>query len=264
MADGTDDPLIRSERRGALALIAFNRPKKRNAFTVEMFRLLGAAVTAADRDPDVRCIVVYGEGPDTTTGLDFAAVAPAWMNGEPPFRLGDVDPWEVAGVTRTKPLVMATRGRTFTLGFELALAADTVIAAADTRFALREVCVGIIPAGGGTFRLISALGWSEAMRYVLTGDEMNAEQARERRLVQAVVPVGTEVEEACAIAERIAKNAPLAVAAALRSSRAAVLDGWRASIASIVPEQRALLDTEDVREAMMAMMERREPKFVGR
>jgi enoyl-CoA hydratase/carnithine racemase len=252
------------ETTDRIAVITVNRPEKRNAFTMEMFRLLAEAFTAADGSDDVACVVLRAAGSDFTTGLDLMDVAPAFMQGQRPYPETAVDPWAVIGRHRRKPLVMAVQGRCFTLGFELALAADTCIAARGTVFALKEVRIGIVPAGGGVFRFVQAAGWSSAMRYVLTGDDLPVDEAYRLHLVQEVVDPGSETERAMAVARSIAAAAPLAVGAAIEQARAAVFEGWKAAIATIPGEIQRLIGTEDAREAAMAMVQRRPPRFAGR
>lgn len=255
--------LITYDLRGHVAHIQLNRPEKRNAFTVEMFREIGGAFARAEADPEVRCVLVTAAGPDFTTGLEFAKVAAAWISGELPFGEGDVDPWGVIGRGRTKPLVVGVHGRCFTLGLELALAADACVAAEGTRFALSEVRYSIIPAGGGTHRFIQAAGWSNAMRYVLTGDEFDVDEAYRLRLVQEVVPAEQVQARAEAIAHTIASRPPLAVQAALASARLGQAEGWRTEADGMLERIRGLLATEDAAEAMAAAMEGRAPSYGG-
>ncbi|MDP3938072.1 MAG: crotonase/enoyl-CoA hydratase family protein [Deltaproteobacteria bacterium] len=257
-------PEILYEKKDHLAFIQINRPEKRNAFTVDMFRQLGTTFAETETDADVRCTVVHAAGHDFTSGLDFANVAPAWASGERPFLDSMVDPWGVDGKKRTKPMVVATQGRSFTLGTEWALASDTCVAASDSIFALKEVRVAIYPAGGGTFRFIQAAGWGNAMRYVLTGDEFDAAEAYRLGVVQEVVEPGKQLERAVEIAETMAAAAPLGVRGAIASGRAALERGEGAAIERVVPDMQSLLQTEDAQEAMMALMERRPPKFKGR
>ena len=256
--------LIRTTTEDRVAIVSLDRRERRNAFTMEMFRQLIDVLTRADDDPGVACVLLRAEGQDFTTGLDLMDVAPAFMRGERPYPETAVDPWGVIGRHRTKPLVTAVHGRCFTLGFELALASDTCIAARGTLFNLKEVRVGIVPAGGGIFRFIQAAGWSSAMRYVLTGDDLDADEAHRLRLVQEVVAPGTQTECALAIARTIAAQPPLAVRAALAQARVAAHEGWRAAIAMMPGEMQRLMATDDAREAVMAVMQKRAPSFTGR
>jgi len=258
------DDHIQYEKRGSIGFVKFNRPDKRNAFTIEMFQRVAGAFTEADGDADVRCIVVHAEGTDTTTGLDLMNVVPTFRAGEVPMGSDEVDPWHVIGRLRRKPMVTAAHGRCFTLGTEIALCSDICVAASDTRFGLKEVRVGIIPAGGGTFRFVQTAGYSNAMRYVLTGEEFDADEAYRMGVVQEIVEPGEQLDRATELAEVIAAQAPLAVQAALAHAQSALLDGWRTAIADIVPVQRELINSEDATEAATAMMQRRSPEFKGR
>ena len=257
------DEHVLYETRGPVGLLTINRPAKRNGFTIEMFKRLAALCTEADADEAIRCLVVNANGPDFTTGLDLMNVGPSFRQGEVPIEPDQVDLWNVIGRLRTKPLVVAVHGRCFTLGTELALAADVCVAASDTRFALKEVSVGIIPAGGGTFRFVGAAGYGNAMRYVLSGDEFDASEAYRLNVVAEIAAPGEQLERALAIADSIAAQAPLAVRSALAHAQIALLDGWRAAISEIVERQIPLMNSADAMEAAMAMMQKRPPTFSG-
>jgi enoyl-CoA hydratase len=252
------------ERRGAIGLVMLNRPEKRNAFTTEMFRLFTAALTELDDDDDVRAVVVHAAGRDFTAGLDLMDVTPSFMQGVRPFPDTAVDPWEVFGRPRSKPMIVAAHGRCLTLGFELALAADTCIAARGTVFALREVRLGILPLGGGVVRLCEAVGWATTMRYVLTGDDITVDEAHRLHLVQEVVEPGAQVDRAMEIAGRMAAQPPLAVRAALEHAREALDEGRRTALLRAPDRAQPLMNTEDAREAAMALFQGRVPAFHGR
>lgn len=260
----SSSPHIIVDRRGPVGIVVINRPEKRNAFTVEMFRSLSDHLSAFEADPEVRVSLIRAEGPDFTTGLDLADVVPSFSQGRRPFADTMTDPWDVVGRPRSKPLVVAARGRCYTLGFELVLAADCSVVASDTVFALREVRLGIIPFGGGVVRLLEAVGWSTTLRYALTGDDMTAAQARELHLVQDVVAPGGEFEGALALAETIAAQPPLAVRALLDHAREALELGRRAALSHVPARGRMLLGTEDAREAAAALFERRRGVYHGR
>jgi enoyl-CoA hydratase/carnithine racemase len=255
------DRKITTERRGDLLLIGFARPAKLNAFDVEMLAQLGDAFGVLERDPGLRCGVIFANGDHFTAGLDLANVAPAMMNGQVALGAGAVDPWGVHGPQRTKPTVIAVHGRCLTLGIELCLAQDVTIAAANTKFGQIEIKRGIFPFGGATFRLVQTAGWGNAMRWLLTGDEFGADEAHRIGLVQEVVPVGQQLARAIEIAERIAAQAPLGVRATIASARRALTE--QAAIAELMPEILRLMKTADAREGMMSFVQRREAKFVG-
>src|SRR5438094_195292 len=158
---------IVTEKRGHLFLVGVNRPEKMNAFDLEMLDQIAAAYAEMERDDDVRCGVLYANGDHFTAGLDLANVAPVVSEGKMPFDRGGVDPWGVHGKVRSKPCVMAVHGRCLTLGIELCLAHDVVVAASSTRFAQIEIKRGIFPFGGATYRFVATAGWGNAMRWLL-------------------------------------------------------------------------------------------------
>ncbi len=155
-------------------------------------------------------------------------------------------------------------GRCLTIGIELVLACDITIAAEDTKLAQIEVKRGIFPFGGATLRWVQVSGWGNAMRWLLTGDELGAEEALRIGLVQEVAPRGEHLEKAIAIAERIAEQAPLGVQATLLSARNRLEKGFERAAQELAPQARVLMQTEDAREGMMSFIERRTAKFQGR
>ena len=253
---------ITVEKRGHLLLIGANRPKKLNAYDVEMLHQLGDAYGELERDDEVRCAVVYAHGDHFTAGLDLGTVGPAVASGEHVFGAGAVDPWGLHGPARTKPVVLAVHGRCLTLGIELALACDVTIAADNTRFGQIEVKRGIYPFGGATFRLVQRAGWGNAMRYLLTGDEFDAAEALRIGLVQEVVPLGEQLARATAIAETIAAQAPLAVRATIANARKSLVE--HAAVEGMMAEIRALMASADAREGLMSFLERRAANFTGK
>jgi enoyl-CoA hydratase/carnithine racemase len=246
-------------------LIGLNRVAKRNAFDLAMLDELALAYSEMERDAEVRCGVLFAHGDHFTGGLDLAQVAPALLQGQPrALPEGGLDPWGLRGAPRTKPLVCAIQGICLTLGIELALAADIRVAAADARFAQIEIKRGIYPFGGATIRFPREVGWGNAMRYLLTGDELGAAEALRIGLVQEVVPVGQQLTRAGALAETISAQAPLGVRATLASARLAVEAGEAAAVARLVPDLVELMRSEDAREGMQSFIERRPGNFTGR
>ena len=252
---------ITTERHGHLLLIGVARPKKMNAFDADMLRQLSDAFGLLESDPEVRCGVIFAEGEHFTAGLDLANVAPLVAEGKPLNIEGSIDPWGVHGRPRTKPTVIAVHGRCLTLGIELCLAQDVVVAAANTRFAQIEIKRGIFPFGGATFRLVQTAGWGNAMRWLLTGDEFGAEEAHRIGLVQEVVETGRQRDRAIEIAETIAAQAPLGVAATIASARKALVED--AAARALMPEIMRLMASDDAREGLMSFLERRNAKFTG-
>ena len=224
----TDEKRITTEARGHVLLIGLHRPAKINAFDP-------ADAPASSRRPirelekgPHRCAVLFAHGEHFTAGLDLAKVAPVVMQGKGLFPSeSQIDPFGLHGPARTKPVVCAVHGRCLTLGIELVLASDITIAADDTKFAQIEVKRGIFPFGGATLRWVQASGWGNAMRWLLTGDELGAEEALRIGLVQEIAPRGAHLEKAIAIAETIAAQAPLGVQATLALGAQSTRKGLR-------------------------------------
>ncbi len=252
---------ITTEKRGHLLLIGLNRPKKMNAFDTAMLREFAGAFESFEKDDDARCAVVFAHGDHFTAGLDLADVAPKVAEGMPLFGGEAIDPWGVHGKQRTKPVVVAVHGRCLTLGIELCLAQDIVVAARDTKFAQIEIKRGIFPFGGATFRLVQTAGWGNAMRWLLTGDEFDATEAHRIGLVQEVVDRGQELARAIAIAETVASQAPIGVRSTIASARKSLTE--EAAARALLPEIQRLMATDDAREGLMSFLERRAAKFTG-
>ncbi|MEL6343684.1 MAG: crotonase/enoyl-CoA hydratase family protein [Myxococcota bacterium] len=258
------EPRIVTERRGHVFWIGLDRAAKLNAFDRQMLTELSDAVTAYEADPDLWCAVLYPTGPNFTSGLDLADVGPAVARGELLFSADQVDPLGLFGKTRTKPLIHAARGYCLTIGTELALASDICIAAPDTRYGQIEVKRGIMPFGGATLRMHQIAGWGNAMRYLLTGDLFDAAEAFRIGLVQVVAGEDDLLDQAAAMAARVARQAPLAVQASLQSAQVARDQGFAAAVEQMMPQARALMATEDAAEGMRSFVERREADFKGR
>lgn len=240
------------------------REAKRNAFDRGMNAALAQAYEQLSTSPDLRVGVLYAEGDHFSAGLDLADVGPAIAAGEPFVPEGLTDPFGLWGPPCTKPVVMAAQGVAFTLTIELALAADIVVAADDVRFAQLEVARGIVPFGGATIRAVTQLGWGNAMRFLLTGEEFGASEALRIGLVQEVVEPGQQHDRATQIAERIAAQAPMGVQATLRQSRLARDVGTAAAVEDMMASLPGIMNSEDAAEGLTSFVERRPGQFRGR
>jgi enoyl-CoA hydratase len=260
-----DNSTVTLERDGAVLLMGLNRPEKRNAFNRAMLSDLSAAYGELHRDSSLRCGVLFAHGDHFTGGLDLADVSshigPDGLDLE---HNGGINPWQVSGTQLTKPVVIAVQGICLTLGIELILASDIAVASTTASFAQLEVARGILPFGGATLRFPRAVGWGNAMRWVLTGDSFDAAEALRIGLVQEVVAEGEQYDRGLELARRVAAQAPLAVQAALASARIAVRDGDAAAEAALQPELVRLATSEDSRIGMESFITRTEAKFVGR
>jgi enoyl-CoA hydratase/carnithine racemase len=258
------DGRIAVDRRGAVQLIGIDRVAKRNGFSEKMVIELGHAFDALERDPDARVGLLHAFGDHFTAGLQLDQLTSWFEEGRHLAPEGSVDPFDLRPPLRTKPLVAAVQGICFTVGIELMLAADIVVAASDCRFGQIEVRRGIMANHGATVRIVERAGWGNAMRYLLTGDEFDAETAYRLGLVQEVVSPGQQLTRALDIAQRVAEQAPLAVSATLHNARLALTAGIKAAAAEFGPINRRLLATQDAREGVRSFLERRAARFVGR
>ena len=255
---------IAVEPHGHVLAIGVDRPRKLNGFTLAMLRELAAAYTELERNPAYRCGLLHAHGANFTAGLQLDEVGPHMAAGHPVFPPGTIDPVALREPIRTKPVVCAVQGICFTIGIELMLATDVVVAADDCRFAQIEVKRGIMPTGGATMRFVERAGWGNAQRYLLTGDEFDAREAYRLGFVQEVVPAGDAYPRAAAIARSIAEQAPLAVQASLASSRR-YLDRGPAGMAAEMDEtQRVLSQSADAAEGVRSFLEKRKANFQGR
>ncbi|MGB4706469.1 MAG: crotonase/enoyl-CoA hydratase family protein [Aquiluna sp.] len=252
---------ITTETRGHVFLIGLNRPDKMNAADEQMLHELSLAYGELDRNPDLRVGLVFAHGDHFTAGLDLNDVGPKLAAGNLQMvPEGGLDPWGMSTRQVSKPVVMATKGTCFTLGVELALASEIVIAATDSKFAQLEVSRGIMPFGGATLRFPKAAGHAGAMRYLLTGDSFNAEQALKMNFVTEVCEPGKEYAIALTLAEKIASQAPLAVQATLASARAVDSEAEKAHV---FRRLAALMQTKDVARGMEAFVTKQSAKFEG-
>ena len=250
------------ERRGAVLVARLNLPDARNALTPSLIRSIGAAIVDAEADPDIRAVVLTGTGDRAfCAGMDLRAFAAGEQTG-----LGDDDAGRaflrLTEGTVAIPLVGAANGAALAGGFELLLGCDLIVASSEAKFGLPEVKRGLFPAGGGTF-LGTRVGLGIALEMALTGDPISAERAADLGLVNAVVPPDEVLGHAASVAERIAVNGPLAVAAAKELVRLGVSDPARAR--QRLHELRdVVFNSEDAKEGAMAFVEKRTPAWRGR
>jgi (E)-benzylidenesuccinyl-CoA hydratase len=248
-----------------IATITLSRPEAMNALDPETLAELNEAFQRANADSEVRVVILTGAGEKAfCTGSDLKKTMPPKESfaeltfGRPKWL------YPFAGMDIDKPVICAINGYALAGGLELALACDIRIASINAQFGQSEVCIGSIPAAGGTQRLPRMIGMSDAMLMMLTGNRLDAEEALRIGLVSRLVPPGELIAMAREIALRIAGNAPLSVRAVKRLVR----DGIDMPLlAAIQAEQYALgllRDSEDRLEGRRAFQEKRNPDFQGR
>ena len=257
-------PKVTTRLDGHVLRITLDRADKYNAFDIQMLAELAEAYTELEDTAAARCGLVVANGANFTAGLDLAEVGPAVARGDDLFPAGTVDPLNLFGRERSKPLVLGVHGYCFTIGMELALAADIVVAARETTFGQIEVQRGIMPFGGATRRMHRQCGWGNAMRYLLTGDRFDGAEALRIGLVQALGESADDTRDrAAGLAATVAQQAPLAVVASLRSARLAADKGESHAKTHLMRDARALMGTDDAAEGVRSFVERRAAKFTG-
>lgn len=258
------DGQITTEKRDHVILIGIDRPEKYNAFTPKMFEELSRAYLELEQNEDLWVGVLFAHGPHFTAGLDLPKFAGQFEGGLELTPPGGIDVFGLTGPIRTKPLITAVQGITYTAGIELMLATDVVIASADCRFSQLEVKRGLMAIGGATFRFVERGGWGNAMKHLLTGDEFDPEEALRIGLIQEIVATGLQIDRAVELAQEIAAQAPLAVRETLASAKLAHAQHSDAAIAKFTEVQTRLSRSQDFTEGLNSLLEKRAGRFQGK
>jgi enoyl-CoA hydratase len=256
--DGVSDEVLVSRRDG-VQIITINRPQARNALNNAVAHGIAAAVDELDASDELRVAVLTGAGGTFSSGMDLKA----FLAGERPGLPGR----GLCGITETpprKPLIGAVEGWALAGGFELLLACDLVVAAESAKFGVPEVKRSLVAAAGGAVLLPRRVPYAIAVELLLTGEPITAARAYEVGLVNRVVPDGTALEHAIGLAEVIAANGPLGVAASKQVARATadwtLAEAWSNQAKIVEP----VLSSEDAREGATAFAEKRAPVWRGR
>ncbi|WP_440712940.1 enoyl-CoA hydratase/isomerase family protein [Gordonia sp. FQ] len=257
-------PVVTADDRGAVVVLRIDRPEAHNALDRQVMAELTEHLHACRSDGAVRAVVLTGSERTFCAGADitaFDALRAEALIG--PHEASGGAMW-AALRSFPAPLIAAVEGVAFGGGCELALACDTVIAGAGARFAVPEVRLGVIPGGGGTQRLVHAVGKAKAMAMLMTGDAIDARAAETAGLVAEVVPAGTACAAAVAMAERIAANSPLAVALAKDAAYAALDSSLAQGLEYERRNFHVALRSDDCHEGQRAFLDKRPPHFTGR
>jgi len=253
---------IRSEVHGRVFKIIIDNASKKNSFSPQMMAQMSDALTTLHNNDEYWVGVVCAEGSDFTAGLDmpkfFGPKAEKWG-----LKDGNIDVFGLANRCR-KPIVTAVQGIVFTIGIEMMLAGDIVVAADDCRFCQMESKRGIAPLGGAHFRFLTRAGWGDAMYHLFLCDEFNAERAHKIGLVQEVVAPGKQIERAMEIAQLIARNAPIGIQVTKEAALKYIESGERAAIDFLPRIKDRVLNSEDAKEGIQSFVERRAAVFRGR
>jgi enoyl-CoA hydratase len=250
------------ETHGHVLKIVIDNVAKKNSFSPEMMEQLSEALTLLDRESDLWVGVLCANGDDFTAGLDMPKFFGPKATAKPRPE-GNIDPFGLDNRCR-KPIVSAVQGICYTVGIEISLAGDIVIAADTTRFCQMESKRGIAPLGGAHFRYLTRAGWGDAMYHLFLCDEFNAQRAYKIGLVQEVVPSGKQVERAMEVAQLIARNAPLGIQVTKEAALTFIDAGERAAVDAIARIRDRVMNSEDMKEGIQSFVERRAAVFKGR
>jgi enoyl-CoA hydratase len=254
----TAEPTVTTDVVGRTLVVTLNRPGVRNAIDTDASRAIASAMDVLDGTSTLSCAVITGSGGCFCSGMDLGAFA---RDGVPTG--GDRG---FAGLTDRppdKPLIAAVEGFALAGGFEIALAADLIVAAEDAQFGLPEVTRGLIAASGGLVRLARALPHQAAAQLALTGDRYTADELRRLGLVNIVTQPGKALSRAIELAEHIAENAPLALIASKTVIRMSGESGATDPFAEQSALARAILESRDAAEGVQAFREKRQPSWTG-
>ncbi len=244
-----------------IAVVRLNRPKVLNALNNDLIREVVDAFEALDADDGIRCMILTGNDRAFAAGADIGEMADASVVKY--LRNDQFAHWDRMRRIR-KPIIAAVSGYALGGGCEIALTCDMIVASETARFGQPEINIGVIPGAGGTQRWAQAVGKARAMEIALTGDMITAQEALEWGLINKVVPPELYLEEAKALARKIATKPPLAVLAAKEAVNNVFNDYLDKGLAFERKNFYALFASEDQKEGMRAFLEKRPAEWQGR
>jgi 2-(1,2-epoxy-1,2-dihydrophenyl)acetyl-CoA isomerase len=247
-----------------VATITLNRPEVRNALNTALLIGLLEALEAAEADPDVRCVVLTGTGAAFCAGADLNDFR-ARLEGDRPAVFGEHFTPVVSALRRIeKPVIAALNGPAVGAGASFALACDLRVAADSASISVAYVRVGLIPDTGGTLILPLLTGLGKAAELAFTGGRVGAEEALRLGLVNRVVPAGELMQRATEWAHELAALPTRAIGLTKRGFNAALMPDFDQLLQDELLLIREAFATDDHREGVLAFLERREPRFIGR
>lgn len=266
-------PDLLFEKRDGVAVITFNRPEKKNAISPEMMVRLADAWVEFRDDDALRVAVLTGAGETFSAGADLGRLIPLLTKARAPEDdwdrkvIADSTIFQRAILRRFelwKPVIAAVNGAALAGSCEMLQATDLRIAVPTASFGLPEPKRGIVPGGGSMVRLARQIAYCDAMKILLTGDAISAEEALRIGLINEIVPRERLMERALELAGRVAENGPLAVR---KIKETVVRSGGRPLDEAFAIEDgcsRDVMRSSDAREGPRAFMEKRKPNFTGR
>lgn len=262
--DAPPEPPVVLSREGACALVRLNRPDRLNAVNLELYEKLTVGLEAMAQESEVRVLILTGTGRAFCAGADMKAHGEGEM--PPDRRRVYIEAGQQANrllQTIPKPVVAAVNGHAIGAGIELALSCDFIVVAEEAKLRLPEAALGTFVGGGTVYTLPRRVGLARARELVMLASFFDGREARELGLADRAVPAERVLSEAKSLAEALARNAPVSLAAAKRLfDRAGHLEPD--SILGLEAEALAeCMATDDWREGVRAFAEKREPRFRG-
>ena len=259
------DPLKGRINRKLIQNIFFidiDRPSKMNGFTPYMFEEIGKAFTEYENNNNALCAIVYSSGDNFCAGMDLKEMRNLLEKNDHSYINNNklIDPLGLNNPIRSKPLIVAVKGITFTYGLELMLAADIAIADKNTTFAMLEVKRGLLMTGGATIRFVERAGWSNAMKYLLTGIKFDSNEAFRMSLIQEIHETKDLFTRAVELAGLICSASPDAIKEVIKNSRIAQVN-QKTAISQFDSIQNKLIKGKDFKEGLKSFLEKREPYF---
>mgnify|MGYP001027974771 FL=1 len=262
----SESPDLLVAQEGHVLVLTMNRPESRNALSLDMLDRLSAAWDEINTNPDIRCAVLTGAGGNFCAGADLKA-----MNSKPvdqQYEESEHDPSFIKpllkGFNLAKPLIAAVEGFAIAGGMEILQATDIRVAAKSAVFGVSEVKLGLFPLGASTVRLRRQIPYAVAADMLLTGSTLSAEEAQRFGLVRHLTEDGGALDKARELAERIARNGPVAVQAVLRALRETECLPEREALPIEAKIGMQVFMSEDAKEGPRAFAEKRRPEFKGR
>jgi enoyl-CoA hydratase/carnithine racemase len=249
------------EKQGGVTILTLNRPDRMNAISGPMLAAFSEQLLEANRDPEVRVVVITGAGKGFCAGLDLKEQASGGNLGggfdlreAPPVVLHQMD----------KPTIAAINGGAAGYGMDLAIGCDIRLASDAAKLSAAFTKRGVIPESGGTWLMPRLVGWAKASEIFFTGRTLNAQECLELGLVTKVVPGELLMKETLALAHEIAANAPLAVQGTKRMMRMALTETFEANVHHVYLQLLPLFRSKDFTEGVKSFLEKRPPKFEGK